>query len=617
MRRAEARATPSFEPWGGGGACTVSARPIRMAAFSSARSACSAWICAVWMVIWAVTNGRRPGRRRSSCRSAGTAGPAAAPGRSRRPAGPLQGPVQRGHHAEQGLVEGVVPVRTSSERLHEDVDLLWRTSALRVQAMQPLDEVRTGTTAFDQTLFGVVPALYRSLDRALQGDDSGRVPPLAPPFLRYGSWIGADRDGNPFVTAQVTIHTAEIQAEHALRALENAATRIGRALTVHAPPPPQGSKLGVALAAARRIEPVLMAELTARSPQEPFREFGLLIAARLRATRLRATPSEPPPGRADLAAGGWPTAIPASCSPTCGCCSRPWPRRGQPPGVRRAAAPDLAGRELRLPPGRAGGPPAQRRARQGAARAALGRGPVGHDPRGAGHAGGHRRDPAAVRAAGLPPLRGQLHHLGRRHRRRLRAGPAGRAGRHRAAAAGRDPAVRERGGPGELDQDPGRHAGPGAGGAAAGRGPPGAGGHARLLRLGQGARPGQRQPAAVRRAAAAGPVGRRARHPADPVPRPRRRAGPRRRPGRPGRAGPGPRLGGRPVQGDRAGRGDLRPVRPSGHRAAPPGAGRPRPSCWPAPPTAPIRRRPRATRCPPSSALADRIDAAALAPTRP
>ena len=54
--------------------------------------------------------------------------------------------------------------------LREDVDLLWRTSALRVQAMQPLDEVRTGTTAFDQTLFGVVPALYRSLDRALQGE---------------------------------------------------------------------------------------------------------------------------------------------------------------------------------------------------------------------------------------------------------------------------------------------------------------------------------------------------------------------------------------------------------------------------------------------------------------
>jgi len=171
-------------------------------------------------------------------------------------------------------------------RLREDVDLLWRTSALRVQAMQPLDEVRTGTTTFDQTLFGVVAALYRSLDRALQGEDSGRVPPLAPPFLRYGSWIGADRDGNPFVTAQVTVQTAQIQAEHALRALENAAVRIGRALTVQAPPPAPGSPLGIALATARRVDPELMAELAARSPQEPFREFGLLIAERLRATRL-------------------------------------------------------------------------------------------------------------------------------------------------------------------------------------------------------------------------------------------------------------------------------------------------------------------------------------------
>jgi phosphoenolpyruvate carboxylase len=186
-------------------------------------------------------------------------------------------------------------------RLREDVDLLWRTSALRVQAMQPLDEVRAGTTAFDQTLFRVVPALYRSLDQALQGDDSGRVPPLAPPFLRYGSWIGADRDGNPFVTAQVTVQTAQIQADHALRALENAATRIGRALTVHAPPPPQGSKQGVALASARRIDPELMAELTARSPQEPFREFGLLIAARLRATRRRAAAPGDAPAPSGLA----------------------------------------------------------------------------------------------------------------------------------------------------------------------------------------------------------------------------------------------------------------------------------------------------------------------------
>jgi phosphoenolpyruvate carboxylase len=179
-------------------------------------------------------------------------------------------------------------------RLREDVDLLWRTSALRVQAMQPLDEVRTGAAVFDQTLFQVVPSVYRSLDRALQGEESGRVPALAPAFLRYGSWIGADRDGNPFVTAEITLETARILAEHALRALENATTRIGRALTVHAGVLAPRSELGAALAAAACDYPEVTVALTARSPQEPYRQFLLLAARRLRARRQAASV---PPGR--------------------------------------------------------------------------------------------------------------------------------------------------------------------------------------------------------------------------------------------------------------------------------------------------------------------------------
>jgi phosphoenolpyruvate carboxylase len=181
----------------------------------------------------------------------------------------------------------------ADRRLREEVDLLWRTAALRIEAMQPLDEVRTGTTAFDETLFRVVPELYRALDRALQGDRAGQGPPLAPAFLRYGSWIGADRDGNPHVTAEVTLQAAEIQADHALRALENAAIRIGRALTVHAPGLPADSELGAALAAAHHRYPQLTAELAARSPQEPYREFLLLTAQRLSATRLAGSLAAP------------------------------------------------------------------------------------------------------------------------------------------------------------------------------------------------------------------------------------------------------------------------------------------------------------------------------------
>src|SRR5580700_4153015 len=167
--------------------------------------------------------------------------------------------------------------------LRENVDLLWRTWQLRVKAMDPIDEVRTVMTAFDETLFRVVPAVYRELDRALDGDDQNPVPA----YLRFGSWVGADRDGNPFVTAQVTRETATIQADHILRALEAATARTGRALTVHEATTPPSAGLRRALAAAAAAHPELLAEITARSPQEPYRTYLLYAAARINATRMR------------------------------------------------------------------------------------------------------------------------------------------------------------------------------------------------------------------------------------------------------------------------------------------------------------------------------------------
>ena len=170
-------------------------------------------------------------------------------------------------------------------KLREEVDLLWRTSQLRVKAMDPIDEVRTVMTAFDETLFQVVPAVYRELDRAVAVAAGAGSP--VPAFLRFGSWVGADRDGNPFVTAQVTRETATIQADHVLRALEVAATRIGRALTLHAATTPPSAGLRRALAAAHAAHPELLAEIEARSPQEPYRTYLLYAAQRINATRVR------------------------------------------------------------------------------------------------------------------------------------------------------------------------------------------------------------------------------------------------------------------------------------------------------------------------------------------
>jgi phosphoenolpyruvate carboxylase len=182
-------------------------------------------------------------------------------------------------------------------RLREEVDLLWRTAQLRVAGMTPADEVRSVMTAFDETLFRLVPDVYRALDHVLLGAESGAAESPVPPFLRFGSWVGGDRDGNPNVTAAVTREAAVIQAEHALRGLEATCGRIGRALTVYQDSAPSAAArsssaqssppLGRALAAAAAEHPELLAEISARSPGEPYRAYLLYAAERLAATRTR------------------------------------------------------------------------------------------------------------------------------------------------------------------------------------------------------------------------------------------------------------------------------------------------------------------------------------------
>ncbi len=173
-------------------------------------------------------------------------------------------------------------------RLLEEIDLLWRTGQLRSTQLRPQDEVRAVTAVFDETLFRAVPVIYRSLDRALDPTRSGRRAPLAPAFLRFGSWVGGDRDGNPFITPEVTAEAMEIQAEHVLTALENAANRIGRSLTADALTTPASTSLRRRIAALRRVDGPRMAELEKRSPGEPHRQFLMHMADRIRGTRLRA-----------------------------------------------------------------------------------------------------------------------------------------------------------------------------------------------------------------------------------------------------------------------------------------------------------------------------------------
>ena len=177
--------------------------------------------------------------------------------------------------------------RRVERRMLEEIDTLWRTAPLRPEKPSPTDEVRAVMAVFDDTLFTAVPQVYRRVDDALQGPLAGGRPPVVAPFVRLGTWVGGDRDGNPFVTASVTRKAAAIASEHVLLGLERAANRIGRALTLDAETTPPSDELISLWHRLRAADEDAAEEIAKRSPDEPHRRVLLLIARRIAATGAR------------------------------------------------------------------------------------------------------------------------------------------------------------------------------------------------------------------------------------------------------------------------------------------------------------------------------------------
>jgi len=208
--------------------------------------------------------------------------------------------------------------RDVRRRLREEITLLWRTADLRATAVSPLDEVRTALAFFDETLFSLVPRLYREADAALdavadrrgsargrgparepnptsggaEATDAGRTgtrPPLAEPFLRWESWIGGDRDGNPSVTAEISHQTLRIHADHVLRGYEAVAARLSQTIAAATPREHAPRALVTRLARDAELLPDLDRQLRRRFPDEPYRQRFGFIAERLRRTRAHLT----------------------------------------------------------------------------------------------------------------------------------------------------------------------------------------------------------------------------------------------------------------------------------------------------------------------------------------
>jgi len=103
------------------------------------------------------------------------------------------------------------------EALRRAVLTLWQTNILRGTRLQVIDEVANGLAYYDYTFLRALPGFYADFEDQLGAADAAWRDLDVPSFLRMGSWIGGDRDGNPYVTADVTRQALAMQSQRALR----------------------------------------------------------------------------------------------------------------------------------------------------------------------------------------------------------------------------------------------------------------------------------------------------------------------------------------------------------------------------------------------------------------
>jgi len=101
-------------------------------------------------------------------------------------------------------------IEENEETLRRFVLILWQTRMLRTIKLTVPDEIKNGLTYYTHTFLTEVPQIYANLEKQLEQRFGKRM--KVPPFLRIGSWIGGDRDGNPFVTHDVMHNAAERQS---------------------------------------------------------------------------------------------------------------------------------------------------------------------------------------------------------------------------------------------------------------------------------------------------------------------------------------------------------------------------------------------------------------------
>jgi phosphoenolpyruvate carboxylase len=175
-------------------------------------------------------------------------------------------------------------------RLLATVQELWGSDDIRAAELTVTDEVRGGLIHFASTLADTVPRIYRDLEEAVAEfyPETIARPPAVPPLLSFGSWIGGDRDGNPFVTPETTVTALELMREQCLRLLESRLEQLAGRLSLSDRLTGPALGLGPIVAAGTDRFPELAERLADLNREEPYRRALTFMRERIRDTQTHA-----------------------------------------------------------------------------------------------------------------------------------------------------------------------------------------------------------------------------------------------------------------------------------------------------------------------------------------
>ncbi len=181
------------------------------------------------------------------------------------------------------------PAADARRRLLATVQELWGSDDLRAAELTVSDEVRGGLIHFSSTLADTVPRIYRDLEEAVAEfyPEAASHRLAVPPLLGFGSWIGGDRDGNPFVTPETTVAALELMREQCLRLMESRLEQLAGRLSLSERLTGPAPGVHSILAVGTERFPELAHRLAGLNPEEPYRRALTFMRERIRATQAR------------------------------------------------------------------------------------------------------------------------------------------------------------------------------------------------------------------------------------------------------------------------------------------------------------------------------------------